>query len=336
MSDGVGAVAEFNICAMPQQIASGPSVQTIRAHCVSSDNHQNRADVKVPVTVIGPPPRNPSLSPVSRENDRLNSLRKRCRDIVARFRNEPLTADAPNWARFHALAIHGSSGSARSGGLRNQLHDIILDGRSANFPPFTHDANRLSAVTDGPLLQRQHHKDQFLHLMAMGGVALNAQLLLREGSFTVSDLLEASLREVTVRGEHSWTVPAYTTYLAPGRKWSNKYGEQLSLQRLSEVLLTEKSEACGGTHRLFAIAKVVDAGRRHKQIVSDDLLARLSKELDSSAAELATEQHESGSFRLPHYLAEAYETANPRHPWLPGIHYTGHSLEWLSIVATND
>jgi hypothetical protein len=249
------------------------------------------------------------------------------------------TGDSPremqNWLKVHRLITFGDNAFLNGAAHTRAVLDGVLH-PSSRDGPFVIRSGRPFPRRTGDRFDQEHHHDQFLSYISMCGIPLDATLFVDENRFQLRDLLDNSLRESRTTGELAWTVSAYAYYLQPGRRWSNKFGEPMSLAILAESLLAEKEGACGGTHQLFAMSRVLSrpALKQDEQLAA--VWPRLERRVSIAVQQLQASQNPSGDFGIPASLRERLLARPDATPNRMGVYYTGHCVEWLVLALAPD
>ncbi len=272
--------------------------------------------VRVGASEVEPPRDESSLD--------LHHVRAAVDEVVRSAQEINWDAQLPPWARMHLLLMYPPVGTGDLGcdrARRLVLQSVI--GQSGSVDPW-----RPFDVRHGlpyPRSQRspfrlEDHRDQYLHILSLLEVPLDTPLLVGAAPYTVNDLLSASLLESRTTGDLSWTVSAYSYYVKAGATWSNKFGEELSPPQLIEQLRSQHSASCGDTHRLFALARAVQA-----MPPSDALSLAITDDLARAVAAAKVSQRPDGLFDPADWAAEDDHD---------GVNRGGHVLEWLTVALS--
>jgi len=275
------------------------------------------------------------LSQPRRSDADLAATVDRAREVVALFQQLRIPPQAPAWIRMHTLLMFPlvpASGPTESASQRRALIEGLLLASNREQVPFSLRDREPIPRTGGALFEREHHPDQILSYLALIGVPLEQPMRVEDNAFSVGDMLRVSQREVRQKQELSWTVSAYAHYGKPGQVWENKYGERLSLAILAKALSEKAETACGGAHRLTAIARVVSLPANGQDVELSRLQTSLRRLLDDETQRLRSGQFPDGVFGAPDSLLNQ--------PDVPveaiDIQFTGHSLEWLTLAHGSD
>jgi len=119
----------------------------------------------------------------------------------------------------------------------------------------------------------QGHPDQWLGYLSQcgvaggpqgrGGIPLDTRLVVAGRDRTVADLLAEAKHDIRPGQEATWTLMALATYLPTTATWTAGDGTPWSVERVvgMEAEADIFGAACGGAHRLYALA-VARAARR--------------------------------------------------------------------------
>ena len=102
------------------------------------------------------------------------------------------------------------------------------------------------------------HINQFVAIISMCGVPLDAEFGTPQGPVTMRELLENAKMTVNEQEEVTWTLWALSRYLPSDAEWTNAKGEKWSIERLVKIEVGKTvggpTSPCGGAHGLFALA----------------------------------------------------------------------------------
>ena len=142
----------------------------------------------------------------------------------------------------------------------------------------------------------ERHIDQILAAFAESGLPARQEIRDTSGIHTIKDLLDSSRRRVARGQELEWTLSAYLIYLPNQDTWENRFGERFSYADICESLLADdlESGACGGTHRLYTLARALQAGKG-LNFLDDDLTSRIQDRLNNVVNVLAKTQSSEGA-----------------------------------------
>lgn len=131
------------------------------------------------------------------------------------------------------------------------------------------------AVVEEGSSMGQGHPDQWLGYLAQcgvtggprgrGGIPLDTRLVVAGRDRTVADLLAQAKHDIRPGQEATWTLMALAAYLPTTATWTAGDGTAWSVERVVAMEAEAEifSAACGGAHRLYALAVALDA--RHAE-----------------------------------------------------------------------
>jgi len=227
----------------------------------------------------------------------LGDVVSRVDEVLVAARTYRVPGRSGCWMRWHALLAcepgdqstgPSTAASQLVNGILNASEPAVASLELRNGLPFPKQS--------GEKTTREHHRDQLLYKLSCVNVPLTYPFVLEGHSFTVSDLFKSSKRESRLTGDVSWSVSAYAWYLTPGEKWTNKFGEELTLAKLVAASIEQESAFCFGTHRLLGLARVLT---RPELIADPELKAirpLIVKSLQAGLDFFCEAQRSDGSF----------------------------------------
>lgn len=182
-------------------------------------------------------------------------------------------------------------------------------------------------------LTSSHHQDDLLATMAESGVPLDTPLVTRNGTVTVQNLLESSLRKYHLSQlEYEWTCISYARYLFPQTPPTNEYGQHYNVDSLLDELidLPLLYGPCNGTHRLEALVVLYRADEE-AHALSPKQRQRILAHLKVASQILTQSQTPTGYWnRLWPAGKKALEDKTSGR--YDQILVTGHHLEWMALA----
>lgn len=233
---------------------------------------------------------------------------------------------------MHAVLMLNPSVHLVESSPHYQLLRRVLDGGANDVTPFVIRRGgpyprRRRKDRDG---SRESHPTQYLHIFSILSLPPQTAMSVQGKAFTLQDLIEQSKKECILNGELEWTVSACSYYCVNDSSWQNKYGKEISLVSLTQELLKQKKTACGGTHKLLALARFMKA----TNLKTDKTTMRLRQEihdiLNEAVKKTWSRQRSDGIF-LSDRVLEVQKTSSERNLRYFDVHFTGHTLEWLLI-----
>ncbi len=270
------------------------------------------------------------------------TLAGRIDGVLDKLRARPLRADEVTpWVILHAVvAFHEGVQVQGSAAAPVDAIEHLLTGAKHRGLSIYVDAGGVPVVQPRgpgePHFLVRDHVDQYLHLFAEAGVALDRPLVAEGGRrFAVRDLLDAAKLGFREDQELAWTLVALSTYLPPGHRWRNGRGVEYAVEDVLRLAIQRdpRSETEGGPHHLYGVAYALRWLRSHRAgagqpaLVQGDAEAYLRKYVDLARRYQQADGALSGSV-----FEQGSKPVSPRHL----VNTTGHGLEWLAMTLTPD
>jgi hypothetical protein len=179
---------------------------------------------------------------------------------------------------------------------------------------------------------REAHAGQVLAVLAECGVPLTQKIQTSDGlNLSLRSVLDDAKANFSMDTEIEWITAAVALYDSQQPIWSNRFGENISLDRLANALANREltRSACAGTHTLYTLAVLLQAND-HSHFLSSRSKNRIQEFLARARDALEATQAEDGSWSyfwdpgLARY--RRFENRH-EHVWI-----TGHHLDWQAIV----
>ncbi len=169
------------------------------------------------------------------------------------------------------------------------------------------------------------HANQFLAIMAGAGFPLDHKLKAGQATISVRDIVNNSKMEVNNQDELTWTLWALNHYLGPDAKWTNKYGQEWSIEGIVSIQNRENpaNAACGGTHGLYALSTALHSYRKTGRPLRGVWLAA-DQRVKRYIAEAKAYQNADGSFSSEYFHGHGYNRDFEKR-----LSTSGHTLEFL-------
>jgi hypothetical protein len=258
-------------------------------------------------------------------------------------------ADPVNTNNFiHALRLWGPSATFDDEHVPSgqQMRDFFLD--DAVFQKYapgqpgvferTHDGLlRARSFDDGPKHRTtsSYHSDDFLATLAETGTPLDTVLHLREGQASVRQLAESALLDFNLsKHEYEWSIIAYARYVFPQKRWTNKYGETITVDDLVNEILDHPPGVgpCNGLHRLEALVVLYRANEEAK-VISPKTRQKMLVYMHQMSELLLHSQTDEG-YWTRHWPRGAEGRKDEKATVYDRLLVTGHQLEWLALAPT--
>lgn len=201
------------------------------------------------------------------------------------------------------------------------------------------------AVLEPGSKEGQGHPDQWLGYLSQTGMGLDERIVAGGREYTIGDLLEQAKWDIYQGMEATWTLMAFSVYLPIDAQWENKHGEKWDVERVvgMEAAALGPAEpgnfdtgdsACGGSHRLFGLAVMVNKYLRETGKNADELTGgwkHANIKLQDAKQIARRFQQPDGTFSA-HYFNRPGTTANIS----DRIGTTGHTFEMVATCMSQD
>jgi hypothetical protein len=223
-----------------------------------------------------------------------------------------------------------SGGSARGFELRGgDWFDVPASGTA----PTTRVRGVVAELQPGSKIG-QGHRDQWVAYMARCGLSGEDTVVTSDGTLTLDGWVRQIQWDVprNFEQEFSWTLTALVAHRPTTDRWKARDGLDYSIESLlqSEIRQLSPSSACGGSHRLCAIAGALNQHRQDGHSVigvwaEADHLVKLAIEQAKDF------QNADGSFSS-HY----FERPGWSLDLATALGTTGHVFEFLAVAASDE
>lgn len=180
----------------------------------------------------------------------------------------------------------------------------------------------------------QGHRDQWLAYLAR--CELNEADVIQsiDGPLT----LEGWIRQVewdvplNFEGEYSWTLTGLVKHRPTTHSWIARDGKRYSIESLlsSEMSQLSPSNACGGSHRLCAIATAL-AARRQEGLPMTGIWSEADELVKIAIEQVRQFQNSDGTFSSRYFDRPGWSL-----DLTASLGTTGHAFEFLMVAANDD
>lgn len=288
------------------------------------------------------PTARPAAEPVDRAGlcGRIDAVLAHARD------GRLLDADIQGaWQVIHGILAFGPAFPLDAAGERTPALDYLLGGGRLTGWTLRPGPKGVIAVVDEGSTMGQGHPDQWLGYLSqcgvaegagpsiVGGMPLDTPVMAGGRSFTLADLLAQAQHDIRTGQESTWTLMALAAYLPPDATWVNGVGEQWSTERVvaMEADADIFSAACGGAHRLYALAAAIDAHRQATGGESTGGWARAAEVLDDCIERARRFQQADGSFSI-----HSFERPGTSPDVFARLSATGHVFEVVALALDDE
>lgn len=267
----------------------------------------------------------PARRPLSSDQ---RALSTRVRRVLNTYYKRQLNSRDHNpWEMMHAIIAYGVHTKVHRGGPKaptvNAVSYLCWNGPCHGLELLYLDKNRVNA-RKGPYVQG--HYAQLLAILAQSRVPKDYPLRVGDRKFTIADLIETEKLTCDEGMELTFKLIAFSHYCDSDMTWKNDKGDEWDIPRLIKEELKApilSNAACGGTHRLTALAYAV-RNRAKQGHEIDGAWLRAQKYLNDYHRYNFSLQNSDGSFSTEWFRRrEARDDLDRR------LQTSGHILEWF-------
>ncbi len=166
------------------------------------------------------------------------------------------------WQVVHGILAFGTGFPLRHDGTESSAVDYLLGGGQLAGWRLRSGSRGVFAAVEQGSTTAQGHPDQWLGYLSqcgLGGIPRDTAVVVGGRRFTVDDLLTQAQADIRPGQEATWTLMALAAYLPPDAAWTSSDGQRWTTERVvrMEAEADIPSSACGGAHRLYALARAV-------------------------------------------------------------------------------
>ena len=170
------------------------------------------------------------------------------------------------WQVVHGILAFGRAFPLRHDGTESPAIDYLCGGGRMTGWNLRPGSRGLAAVVEEGSTMGQGHPDQWLGYLAqcgLDGLPLDTRITLGTRTFTLQDLLTQAQADIRPGQEATWTLMALAAYLPADASWTAADGDRWTTERVVQMEAEADifSAACGGAHRLYALAAAL---RKHR------------------------------------------------------------------------
>ncbi len=287
-------------------------------------------------------------------DDELRRLNSRVADVLAANRERRLLAtDAQGaWQILHGILAYGRQYQIlTSSGKQNAVDYVLSGGAIKGFelrlgdrfgkaaPETNGDAaaiNRgIRSVLDPGTKLGEGHRDQWLAYLSACDLKLDQQIQTMDGPSTIELWLRQMEWDVPLNfeREYSWTLMSLVPFRSTNHQWTSRDQQRYSIESLlkSELEMLSPQSACGGSHRLTAIAITLQKRQREGLPIAQGTWSDAQSLVESAIEESFAMQNSDGSFSA-HY----FERGGWTKELVTAIGSTGHTLEFIAVAAPDE
>lgn len=176
------------------------------------------------------------------------------------------------------------------------------------------------------------HQNQFLAILSAAGFPLDYEMKMDGGKATIRDIVRNSMYEINGQDETTWSLWALSHYLGAEKSWTNKYGQEWSIEALVRRQNQENpwNAACGGTHGLFALSSALKVYRKTGKPLRGVWL-EADQKIKRYIEEAKAYQNADGSFSSEYFRGHGFSRDFEKR-----LGTSGHILEFLMVALPDN
>ncbi len=265
-------------------------------------------------------------------------LKTRLDDAIAFTRDRHLDPKRNNaWQIIHGVLAYGNDLQLNVDGKLHPAVDWILAGGQFKGWNLVPAEKGVESIMDPGNKVGEGHEDQWIGYLSQTGISLDHPVKVGDQTFKVRDLLTQAQWDMRDGMEGTFTLMALAAYLPLDTHWKTKDGSDWTIDRVVKMEATQHKSveqlsaesACGGTHRLYALATALNKYQRTGKPLTDGWLSAHEKVQGAIAASRDYQQPDGT-------LSVNFFTRSGSSPDIAARLYAGgHALEFLAVAASD-
>ncbi len=267
-----------------------------------------------------------------------DALRERLEGAIAFTRdNRHLdTNDQAAWQIVHGALAYGRNFEVYHDGQLVPAMDYLLAGGRLRGWDLRKGDHGVKAVMDAGSKTGQGHPDQWLGYLSQCGLSLDEPVTVGGEKFQVRDILTQAQWDIYDGMEATWTLMAFAKYLPLDAEWQASDGSEWSVDRIVRMETDQPlaESACGGTHRMYALAEALNrylAGGGKLEDDPNGTWRQADNKIKDAIRRAREYQQPDGSFSTNYFSRAARSSEIDAR-----ISTTGHLLEFLTVALDDD
>jgi hypothetical protein len=269
-------------------------------------------------------------------------LAKRVDNAIQVTANRVLDIDVNNaWQVVHGILAYGPDLKMTVKGQDVSALRFLFDGNTMKGWELYATPQGVTAKMSPGFAEAQGHPDQWIGYLACCRVKLDEPIVVNVGgekkTFKFRDMLDAAKWNVHEGMEATWTLMAFAEYSSDDYlpifgTWKNSTGQDWTIEKLVDMEATAGVEgaACGGAHRLYALAEAVKLYKKTGKELSGGW-AKADALVKNSCKKAFEFQQPDGGFSNGRFLSSRISADVDER-----IDSTGHVLEVLAYALDDD
>lgn len=250
------------------------------------------------------------------------------------------TRDHNAWQIVHGILPYGHEFKiervTENGSEMIPALDWLLEGGALNGWTLRPGEKGIIAVVDPGSRSAQGHPDQWIGYLSQCGVKPDDKIIVQGREYTINDIAKQAEWDIFPGMEACWTLMSFSTFYGSDHKWTNKDGEQWTMERLegmeAEAPVVGEKASCGGTHRLYGLTVGLNRYMEDTNTPPEKLTGgwlKAENVIQDCIRKTREYQQPDGSFSVDFFSRPGSSPEVDR-----TLHSTGHILEWLDVALT--
>lgn len=248
------------------------------------------------------------------------------------------TRDHAAWQIVHAILAFGRDLQLEDNGQLVNAVDYILANKPLTGWNLRIGDRGILVPVEEASKTGQGHPDQWLGYLSQTGLTPEDTITVAGQPHKIRELMTQAQWDLTPGLEATWTLMAlsHPDFWPTGERWTARNGETWTLERLAEMEAKAPvvGGSCGGTHRLYALAVMVNRYRLENNVTDPQALtggwAVAHRRVREFMDQAQRQQNSDGTFS-GNYFARPGEATKID----DRIGTTGHIFEFLTAAMTD-
>ncbi len=232
------------------------------------------------------------------------------------------------WQVVHGILVYGPDLQMYKDGKLVSALDYLLRGNPLNGWNLRPADHGVLSILEAGSKTGMGHPDQWIGYLSQCGLSLDEPLKVGGGDYKVRDLLTQSQWDIYPGMEATWTLMAASTYLPLDVKWTARDGSEWTIDRIVDMEADAdlNSAACGGSHRMYALAIALNRHLAAGGALTGPWLKADAK-IKQAIETIKANQQPDGTFSTNYFIRPS--TSNDMGERLGT---TGHTFEFLTVA----
>jgi len=243
------------------------------------------------------------------------------------------------WQVVHGILAFGPEFPLAHDGEVGPALDYLLGGGPLTGWKLRPGERGVVAVVEEGSTTGQGHPDQWIGYLSqcgLSGVPLDTKLVVGGRDHTLADLLTQAQHDIRPGQEATWTLMALAAHVPPDASWEAADGTTWTIEQIVQMEADAdlSTSACGGAHRLTALAVALAAHRAARTNPEGPLTGGWA----AAAERLADAIDRARRFQQPDggFSTHFFDRPGTSPDVFARLGATGHIFELLAIALDDD